>query len=174
MKTAEGTERIPWPSNAPATPHFNRFREAGMKSMKAHLTRVVNNQLFSYEEFSTILLQIGAMLNSGLLFPQRNDPNDISLLILGYFLTVEPLTPVSDPELSAFAAGYLEILAPNKFQYFAAAAKMVYRCSKFKWGRFGNNWGESGSSDYGRVMRNHPDANDKSQVAKVRTSQGTS
>lgn len=82
----------------PYTPHFGGLWEAGVKSCKYHLRRVVGNLHFTYEEFSTILVQIEAVLNSRPMSPLSVDPNDLHALTPSHFLVGRPLTapPVKD------------------------------------------------------------------------------
>ena len=61
-----GTE---WVTIPPRAPHFGGIWEAAVKSMKHHLRRVVGTQILHYEELSTILCQIEAVLNSRPLVP---------------------------------------------------------------------------------------------------------
>ena len=65
-----------WITIPPRAPHFGGIWEAAVKSMKRHLRRVVGKQIFSYEEFLTIINQVEAALNSRPISPLSNDPND--------------------------------------------------------------------------------------------------
>lgn len=62
-----------------------------MKSVKTHLCRVIGEQILSVEEFYTVLAQIEAVLNSRPLCLMSSDPNDLTILSPGHFLTTEPL-----------------------------------------------------------------------------------
>lgn len=98
MSQATQTEHLEFVFNPPGSPHFSGLAEAGVKSMKTHLARVVGLQRLTYEEFNTLLTQIEALLNSRPLSPLCSDPNDLSVLTPGHFLTMEPLTIL--PEVS--------------------------------------------------------------------------
>lgn len=77
--------------------HFGGFWEAGVKSCKHHLRRVVGNAHLTYEEFNTVLIQIEAVLNSRPISPLSPDPEDLQPLSPGHFLVGRSLTaPVSE------------------------------------------------------------------------------
>ncbi|XP_049874134.1 uncharacterized protein LOC126372431 [Pectinophora gossypiella] len=76
----------------PYAPHFGGLWEAGVKSCKYHLRRVVGNAYLTYEEFSTVLAQVEAILNSRPLSPMSHDPNDLQPLSPAHFLVGRPLT----------------------------------------------------------------------------------
>jgi hypothetical protein len=82
---------IKWQFIPPKSPHMNGLAEAGVKSVKAHLKRILSNTLLNYEEFYTILTMIEACLNSRPITPLSNDPTDLSALTPGHFLIGETL-----------------------------------------------------------------------------------
>lgn len=83
-----------WHFSPPTGSHFNGLAEAGVKMVKSHLIRVVGDQRLSYEEYTTLICQIEAILNSRPLCSQSSDPNDLIPLTPGHFLTLEPLNSV--------------------------------------------------------------------------------
>ncbi|GFU32891.1 integrase catalytic domain-containing protein [Trichonephila clavipes] len=89
---------IKWHQNVPGAPHMGGLWEAGIKSTKYHLKRVVGETKLTYEEFETFLTQIEICLNSGPLTPISNDPNDISALTPGHFIIGRPLTSIPEPD----------------------------------------------------------------------------
>lgn len=88
----------------PYSPHFGGLWEAGVKSCKHHLRRVVGNSHLTYEEFSTVLAQIEAVLNSRPIHPMSADPNDLRPLSPGHFLIGRPLTAPACSDLTATAS----------------------------------------------------------------------
>ena len=75
-----------WHFIPPAAPHFGGLWEAGVKSMKYHLKRVVGEATLTYEELSTLVYQIESCLNSRPLTPLSNDVNELQALTPGHFL----------------------------------------------------------------------------------------
>ncbi|XP_070525097.1 uncharacterized protein [Cardiocondyla obscurior] len=93
---SQGTE---WKFIPPRTPHFGRIWEAGIKSMKRHLIKVMGDHKLTFEELSTVLVQIEACMNSRPLCPLSNDPEDLDVLTPAHFLTGEVSTLIPEAEL---------------------------------------------------------------------------
>lgn len=91
---------ITWNFIPPRSPHFGGLWEAGVKSIKTHMKRVLGNAHFTYEEMMTTLTQIEAILNSRPLTPISNDPMDFTALTPGHFLIGRELTALPTPDLS--------------------------------------------------------------------------
>ncbi|XP_011859298.1 PREDICTED: uncharacterized protein LOC105556798 [Vollenhovia emeryi] len=67
-----------WEFNPPATPHMGGKWESVVKSIKYHLRRTIGENVLTFEELTTLLTQIEAILNSRPLEPLSDDPEDIS------------------------------------------------------------------------------------------------
>jgi hypothetical protein len=80
--------------------HFGGLWEAGVKSVKHHLRRIVGNVSLTYEEMTTVLCQIEACLNSRPLVPLSADPSDLRALTPGHFLTLAPLNALPEQDLT--------------------------------------------------------------------------
>lgn len=89
-----------WHFIPPAASHFGGIWEAGVKSVKYHLKRVIGDNTLTYEELSTVVTQIEACLNSRPLMAMNNDPTDLEVLTPGHFLIGEPLTSVPTRNLN--------------------------------------------------------------------------
>lgn len=85
-----------WAFNPPGAPHFGGIWEAGVKSMKSHLYKIVGNALLTLEEFNTLLIQIEGILNSRPLCRMSSNPNDFTFLTPAHFLIGESI--VAPPE----------------------------------------------------------------------------
>lgn len=88
---------IKWRFSPPLSPSFNGLAEAAVKSSKSHLKRVIGDRPLTFEELTTIFVQIEAVLNSRPLCPLSNDPNDLSVLTPGHFLIGSPLVSLPEP-----------------------------------------------------------------------------
>lgn len=75
--------------------------EAGVKSTKAHLKRVVGEQKLQFFELYHILVQIESVLNSRPLSPLSSNAVDLLTLTPAHFLIGRPLTTVPDPNVLA-------------------------------------------------------------------------
>jgi len=56
-------EGILWHFIPPSAPHFGGIWEAGVRSIKLHKKRIMGSSALTFEEFSTVLIQIEALLN---------------------------------------------------------------------------------------------------------------
>lgn len=90
--------RIQWHFIPARSPTFGGIWEAGIKSAKFHIKRVINNHSMTFEEFNTVLTKIESILNSRPLCPLTSDPNDLTALTPAHFLIGRSLVAV--PEVS--------------------------------------------------------------------------
>ncbi|XP_032690611.1 uncharacterized protein LOC116853593 [Odontomachus brunneus] len=104
MLTNEG---INWRFLPPNSPHMGGFWEAGIKSCKYHLKRVMGNVMFTFEEITTTLAQIEACLNSRPLSPLSSDPTDLEPLTPAHFMVGGPLTSAPDVDVTDVAVNRL-------------------------------------------------------------------
>lgn len=92
----DGTE---WHFIPPYSPNFGGLWEAGVKSVKHHLKRILNTNL-TFEELTTTLCQIEACLNSRPLCPINDqNPETLDILTPGHFLIGEAPMNVPAPDL---------------------------------------------------------------------------
>ncbi|XP_050315584.1 uncharacterized protein LOC126750120 [Anthonomus grandis grandis] len=99
LKTFLTQNETEWRFIPPRSPHWGGIWESAIKSTKYHLYRIMKNSQFTFEEFSTILCQIEAILNSRPLCSMSNDPSDFSLLTSGHFLIGTSLTAYPEKDL---------------------------------------------------------------------------
>ncbi|CAG7657454.1 unnamed protein product [Allacma fusca] len=150
------SEGIQWIFNPPGAPHFGGMWEAGAKSVKYHLRRVMGNVILTFEEMYTALTQIEACLNSRPLCPLSTDPTDLELIqrTVQHFwkrwsreflsrLQQRPKWWVAQPNLKKRAIVLVkdDNLPPLKWKM-------------------------------GRVAEIHPDSNNLVRVATIKTAQG--
>ncbi|XP_058804735.1 uncharacterized protein LOC131671935 [Phymastichus coffea] len=85
------SRRISWHFNPPLSPHFGGLWEAAVKSFKHHLRRVLKDHFLTYEQISTLLTEIEAILNSRPLCSLSADPNDPSAISPAHLLIGRPI-----------------------------------------------------------------------------------
>ena len=93
-------EGIKWKFSPAYSPHFGGIWEAGIKSVKAHLKRVVGNTILTYEQMYTVFTQIEAILNSRPLSPLSEDPHDYNPLTPSHFLIGRTLSSIPETDLT--------------------------------------------------------------------------
>lgn len=92
------SEGITWHFMPPRAPNFGGLWEAGVKSIKFHLKRVVGDTSLTFEDLSTVLTQIEGVLNSRPLTPLSSDPQDMTPLTPAHFLVGKPLTSLPETD----------------------------------------------------------------------------
>ncbi|XP_017487581.1 PREDICTED: uncharacterized protein LOC108375933 [Rhagoletis zephyria] len=77
---------ITWDQSNETAPHFGGLWEAAVKSAKEHLYRTLMNTRLTYEELTTVLIEIEAILNSRPIAPISSDPSNFEALSPGHLL----------------------------------------------------------------------------------------
>ena len=180
---------ITWKFNPPGAPHQGGLWEAGVKSVKHHLRRVIGSTTITFEEFQTVLCQVEACLNSRPLCAISCDPEDLSVLTPGNFLIGCALTAVPEPDLTHIKLNRLSKwqLTQQMFQHFWRRWSAEYLSSlqqRFKWSSKRSNLAIGDlviikdenlppmKWDLGRVIAVHPGADSCVRVVTVKTARG--
>lgn len=91
---------IEWIFIPPRAPHFGGIWEAGVKSVKDHLIKILGNNHFTFEGFYTVCTQVEAILNSRPLSPLSNDSTDYQALTPAHFLIGETFTSIPQEDVT--------------------------------------------------------------------------
>ncbi|XP_041973748.1 uncharacterized protein LOC121729336 isoform X1 [Aricia agestis] len=172
------------------SPHFGGIWEAAVKSTKHLLRRVLSLTHLTYEELSTCLIQIEAILNSRPLTPLSSDPSDLSFLTPSHFLLGRAQSSIIRPGLTEHNI--------HRLQRFDRIEKL----RQHFWQRYSNEYvsllqqrtrWQTGGQDLkvgamvlvrdvnlppllwllGRVVAVKPGTDGRSRVADIRTKKGT-
>lgn len=115
-------QHMSWKFIPPSAPHMGGLWEAGVKSCKFHLKRIMGNSLFTFEELTTVLVQVEACLHSRPLFQLPSTPHDLLPLTPGHFLVGGPLTFLPDPDVTDISDNRL-----NRWQLVQKVAQDFWR-----------------------------------------------
>ncbi|XP_061710770.1 uncharacterized protein LOC133520395 [Cydia pomonella] len=110
------------------SPHSGGLWEAGVKSTKFHLKRVLGDCNLTYELLNTVLVQIEAVLNSRPLTPMSSDAQDLLPLTPGHFLIGRPLTSLPVKDIREHEYNYL-----NRYQ-------RIEQLRQHFWGRWSKEY----------------------------------
>lgn len=101
-------ETTTWHFIPPYAPNFGGLWEAGVRSVKTHLRKVIGDKTLTFEELSTVLTQIEACLNSRPITVLSESNDDPLPLTPGHFLVGEPLINIPDENYVIANISYLE------------------------------------------------------------------
>lgn len=87
---------IKWHFITPYAPHHGGLHEAAVESVNKHLLRVISAQNLTFEEYSTLLTQVEACVNSRPIAPLTDDPRNLNGTP-AHFLIGEPLVTLTEP-----------------------------------------------------------------------------
>ncbi|XP_072375121.1 uncharacterized protein [Diabrotica undecimpunctata] len=79
---------------------FGGLWEAGVKSAKYHIKRVMGTNELTYEQFNTLIVQVEGILNSRPLMAMSQDPTNLEYLTPGHFLIGAPITSFPEPDIT--------------------------------------------------------------------------
>lgn len=101
-------KRVQWHFTTPVAPHAGGYYESGVKTMKHHLKRECAGKSFDFEQFSTLLCKIEAVINSRPLMPMSDDPTDLQVLTPAHFLIGRSLIAKPERDFIPVNAGRLD------------------------------------------------------------------
>ncbi|XP_041631126.1 uncharacterized protein [Drosophila kikkawai] len=161
------SHEVNWHFIPPSAPYFGGIWETGVRSIKLHLKRVVGSSALTFEEYSTLPIQIEGLLNSRPLCA----PSDHSLnpQTPSHFLTGQPLTSTKVQGFwKRWNLEYLNTLqARTKWQQDAQNIAMNTLVVLKESNQPPSKW------LLGRVVEVHPDQDQRVRVVTVKTARGT-
>lgn len=90
-------KQVTWHFNTPLAPHHGGLWEAAVKSLKHHLTHLIEGIALTFEELYTVTVRIEACLNSRPIAALKDDPTDLTMLTPGHLATgaqiIAPMPP---------------------------------------------------------------------------------
>ncbi|XP_072948468.1 uncharacterized protein [Epargyreus clarus] len=177
-----------WHFIPPHSPNFGGLWEAGVKSVKHHLKKVIGNSTLTFEEMATVLAQIEACLNSRPMSVLSNEPDFI--LTPGHFLIGE--APLTVPD---FDIEHVKVNNLRRWQHTQRMLQSFWRrwsqeylnkfLHRYKWT---NKNSEPSIGDvviikednlppcrwlYGRIIDTHPGDDNIVRVVTLKTKSGT-
>nr|CAH7749587.1 unnamed protein product [Callosobruchus chinensis] len=102
-------EGVDWRFIPTHSPHFGGLWEAGVKTMKHHLKRVVGGVSLTFEYFYTLLVEVEAIMNSRPISPLSSSHHDLNPLTPSHFLLGRTSNCIPDPDLRSISLNRLDI-----------------------------------------------------------------
>ncbi|KAJ0171671.1 hypothetical protein K1T71_012434 [Dendrolimus kikuchii] len=176
--------KIEWHFNAPSWPSAGGLWEAAVKSLKYHLRRVLGDQKLTYEEFTTLLSQLEACLNSRPLTTLTEDPQDLDYLTPSHFLASGPVLTIVETERDERTRWQLTQKIFNDIWKRWRAEYLTQLSARSKWRTSQSNIELNdvviihdanlppGKWSLGRVIELHPGTDDHVRVVSVKTKKG--
>lgn len=177
---------IEWSFNAPSWPSAGGLWEAAVRSFKYHFKRVIGDQILTYEEFKyTVLTQIEACLNTRLLCPISEDPDDVDFLTPAHFLTGGSKVTLNETETDLRTRWQLTQKIVQDLWKRWRNEYLVQLTERSKWRQARRNLQENdivmihddnlppGKWLMGRVIDLHPGSDGHVRVVTVKTKNGT-
>ncbi|XP_072761501.1 uncharacterized protein [Anoplolepis gracilipes] len=183
-------QSIDWKFIPPYSPHIGGLWEAGVKSAKTHMRKVIGPTPMSFEELYTVLTSIEACLNSRPLTPLSNDPTDLQPLTPGHFLRGEVMTAIPDQDIANVPANHLtryQLLTQMRQHFWARWSKeyITQLQERGKWKQSSpvnihpgtmvilkNENAPPMAWPLGRVVEIHPGADGLTRIVTVKISRG--
>jgi transposase InsO family protein len=96
IQSRVATVGIKWSFIPPSAPHFGGLWEAGVKSLKTHMAKVMTSTIYTWEEFETMLCLIEMSLNSRPLCPLTDELDSLDALTPNHFVNGTYVVPVPE------------------------------------------------------------------------------
>lgn len=174
-----------WHFIPPGSPHFGGLWEAGVRSVKNHLKRVIGETRLTFEEYMTLLTQVEACVNSRPLTLLSSSIDDASPITPGHFLIGE--APITVPEINFedISSSHLDRwqLLQKMLQHLWSRWSSEYLCTlqnRYKWSQIKNDVEigtivlvkderlPPGKWLLARIIKKHPGKDDLTRVVTLR------
>lgn len=121
-------EGIQWHFSPPSGPHFGGLWEAAVRSAKKHLLKVLGENVLTFEDMNTLIVQIESCLNSRPLTQLTEDPEDLTPLTPAHFLVGSSLQGLPEYDYTEIPFNRLKQwhAVQQKFQHFWIRWKREY------------------------------------------------
>ena len=132
------SQKITWKFIPERSPHFGGLWESCVKSVKYHLRRILSGVKLTFEEYTTVLTQVEACLNSRPLVALSCNDDGCDALTPGHFLIGRPLEALPDPAFSYRSVNLLRHwhLCQNLLRHFWQRWSVDYLASLRKYAKW--------------------------------------
>ncbi|XP_025407152.1 uncharacterized protein LOC112681100 [Sipha flava] len=164
--------RVQWHFNPPSASHFGGLWEAAVKSAKHHLLKATKGALLTFEEMSTLLCRVEAILNSRPMTSISSNRSNLEVLTPSHFLTGGPAILPQELDVSTIPINRLQRfeLMRAQIQTFWKIWSLEYTPQlqkRGRWASISRNWKSV------RIVATHPGKDNVVRVVTVKLSTGT-
>jgi transposase InsO family protein len=118
---------IEWKMIPQGSPHMGGLWESAVKSVKLHMKKTIGKTLLNFEEMTTFMCDVEAIMNSRPLVAISDDPRDLCALTPNMLVTGKPFLSMPIPEETRMMTGDFSMHPTKRWAHLNNLAAIFWR-----------------------------------------------